>query len=62
MVQLWICPFSGPVTPDAVESFVREGVEVLVQPCDRRVWKDEEFIKVFSILGYVSAYPTETFL
>ncbi|KAG8844902.1 hypothetical protein FRB96_002791 [Tulasnella sp. 330] len=34
-----------PVTPDAVNDLVREGVQVLVQPCDRRIWKNEEFVK-----------------
>ncbi|KAG8905005.1 hypothetical protein FRB99_000878 [Tulasnella sp. 403] len=34
-----------PVTPDAVNDLVREGVEVLIQPCERRVWPNEEFVK-----------------
>ncbi|KAG8924983.1 hypothetical protein FRC02_010062 [Tulasnella sp. 418] len=34
-----------PVTPDAVNELVRDGVEVLVQPCERRVWSDDEFVK-----------------
>lgn len=36
-----------PLTPEAVERLVHEdGVEVLVQPCERRVFKTEEFLKV----------------
>ncbi|KAG9033233.1 hypothetical protein FRB95_000412 [Tulasnella sp. JGI-2019a] len=34
-----------PVTPDAVNDLVRQGVDVLVQPCDRRIWKNEDFAK-----------------
>lgn len=37
---------AGPVTPDAVNDLVRAGVQVLVQPCDRRIWTNEEFVKV----------------
>ena len=35
-----------PLTPDAVEQLVNEGVSVLVQPCERRVFKTEDFVKV----------------
>ncbi|KAL5513968.1 hypothetical protein ACEPAG_2729 [Sanghuangporus baumii] len=36
----------SPLTPGAVERLVNEhGVDVLVQPCERRVWKDEDFLK-----------------
>ena len=36
-----------PLTPEAVERLVNEhNVEVLVQPCDRRIFKTEEFVKV----------------
>ncbi|EJD00287.1 uncharacterized protein FOMMEDRAFT_126943 [Fomitiporia mediterranea MF3/22] len=35
-----------PLTPEAVERLVHEdGVDVYVQPCERRVWKDGEFVK-----------------
>ncbi|KAG8910593.1 hypothetical protein FRC01_006246, partial [Tulasnella sp. 417] len=34
-----------PVTPDAVHELVREGVQVLIQPCERRVWSNDEFVK-----------------
>ncbi|KAG8912919.1 hypothetical protein FRC00_003491, partial [Tulasnella sp. 408] len=34
-----------PVTPDAVHDLVRDGVQVLIQPCERRVWSNEEFVK-----------------
>lgn len=34
-----------PVTPDAVHELVRDGVQVLIQPCERRVWPNEEFVK-----------------
>lgn len=38
-----------PLTPDAVECLIREEkVEVLVQPCERRVFSVEEFTKVRS--------------
>ncbi len=40
----------GPVPPEAVNELVRQGVEVLVQPCDRRVWTNDEFVKVRSFL------------
>ena len=43
-----------PLSPEAVEKLVHEdGVEVLVQPCERRVWKNEEFVKVRSCGSYV---------
>ena len=36
-----------PLTPDAVHELVtREGVDVLVQPCERRVWRMSEMIEV----------------
>ena len=36
-----------PLTPEAVERLVNEhNVEVLVQPCDRRIFKTEDFVKV----------------
>ena len=36
-----------PLTPDAVHELVhKEGVDVLVQPCERRVWRREEFVEV----------------
>lgn len=36
-----------PLTPDAVEHLVRkEGVKVLVQDCDRRVFPISDFVKV----------------
>ncbi|KAL5521969.1 hypothetical protein ACEPAF_1825 [Sanghuangporus sanghuang] len=36
----------SPLTPGAVHRLVNEhGVDVLVQPCERRVWKDEDFLK-----------------
>ncbi|KAG9005553.1 hypothetical protein FRB90_010309 [Tulasnella sp. 427] len=34
-----------PVTPDTVHELVRDGVDVLVQPCERRVWSNDEFVK-----------------
>ena len=48
-----------PLTPDAVHELVhKEGVDVLVQPCERRVWRVEEFVEVrpppLSSLGSVS--------
>lgn len=45
-----------PLTPEAVERLVHEeGVEVLVQPCERRVFKTEEFVKVSKNICLVSA-------
>ncbi|KAL5501124.1 hypothetical protein ACEPAH_9511 [Sanghuangporus vaninii] len=36
----------SPLTPGAVDRLVNEhGIDVLVQPCERRVWKDEDFLK-----------------
>ena len=36
-----------PLTPDAVHELVhKDGVEVLVQPCERRVWRMSEMIEV----------------
>ena len=36
-----------PLTPDAVHELVHEhGVDVLVQPCDRRVFTSNDFLKV----------------
>ena len=36
-----------PLTPEAVHELVtNEGVDVLVQPCERRVWRMEELLKV----------------
>lgn len=36
-----------PISPDAVSELVeQEGVEVLVQDCERRVWSTNEFVKV----------------
>lgn len=36
-----------PLTPDAVHDLVhKDGVEVLVQDCERRVWSTDEFVKV----------------
>lgn len=36
-----------PLTPEAVERLVQEdGIEVLVQPCERRVFRTEDFVKV----------------
>lgn len=37
---------TGPVPPDAVYELVRQGAQVLVQPCDRRIWPNDEFVKV----------------
>ncbi|KAH9916537.1 Saccharopine dehydrogenase-domain-containing protein [Fomitopsis serialis] len=35
-----------PLTPDVVNELVeRDGVDVLVEECDRRVWKTEDFVK-----------------
>lgn len=48
--------FSGPVTPDAVHELVREGVQVLIQPCERRVWPNEEFVKVRVLFALPGAY------
>lgn len=37
-----------PLTPEVVEELIQEDdVEVLVQPCERRIFKAEEFIKVY---------------
>ncbi|THH02997.1 hypothetical protein EW145_g6616 [Phellinidium pouzarii] len=36
-----------PLTPEAVEHLVHEdGFDVLVQPCERRIFKNEEFVRV----------------
>ena len=36
-----------PLTPDAVHELVhKDGVEVLVQPCERRVFTANDFIRV----------------
>lgn len=36
-----------PLTPEAVHELVtNEDVDVLVQPCERRVWRMEELLKV----------------
>ena len=38
-----------PISPDAVNELVeKEGVEVLVQDCERRVWSTNDFVKVYS--------------
>ena len=43
-----------PLTPDAVHELVRkDGVEVLVQPCERRVFTSNDFLRVR--VPYVSA-------
>ncbi|KAI5116909.1 hypothetical protein M0805_000804 [Coniferiporia weirii] len=34
-----------PLTPDAVERLVHDGFDVLVQPCERRVFRTDEFVK-----------------
>ncbi|KZT63559.1 hypothetical protein DAEQUDRAFT_770505 [Daedalea quercina L-15889] len=35
-----------PLTPDIVNVLVeRDGIDVLVEECDRRVWKSEDFVK-----------------
>ncbi|KAH8111628.1 Saccharopine dehydrogenase-domain-containing protein [Phellopilus nigrolimitatus] len=34
-----------PLTPEAVERLVHDGFDVLVQPCERRIFKTEEFVK-----------------
>ncbi|TFK51437.1 hypothetical protein OE88DRAFT_1718878 [Heliocybe sulcata] len=34
-----------PLTPDAVHELVRDGVNVLVQDCSRRVYRSDEFVK-----------------
>lgn len=35
-----------PLTPDAVNELVgKEGVQVLIQECDRRVWATDDFLK-----------------
>ena len=48
-----------PLTPDAVHELVhKEGVDVLVQPCERRVWRGEEFVEVRPILvSFLSVSP-----
>lgn len=35
-----------PLTPDAVASLTAQGVDVVVQPCNRRVFVDKEFVAV----------------
>ena len=36
-----------PLTPDAVHDLVHnQGVDVLVQPCERRVWRTGELLEV----------------
>lgn len=35
-----------PLTPDAVHELVRDGVRVLVQDCNRRVFPIREFVEV----------------
>ncbi|EPQ53172.1 hypothetical protein GLOTRDRAFT_140080 [Gloeophyllum trabeum ATCC 11539] len=34
-----------PLTPDAVHELVKDGVNVLVQDCSRRVYRSDEFVK-----------------
>ncbi|KAJ1303925.1 hypothetical protein OPQ81_008336 [Rhizoctonia solani] len=34
-----------PLTPDAVEDLVESGVEVLVEECERRVWRNHDYAK-----------------
>lgn len=38
-----------PLTPKAVQSLISEGVRVLIQPCARRVFPTEEYVKVSNI-------------
>lgn len=41
----------APLTPDAVHHLVeKDGVEVLVEPCERRVFTAHEYEKVRAIL------------
>lgn len=35
-----------PLTPDAVEDLVDSGAEVLVEECERRVWRTHDYVKV----------------
>lgn len=40
-----------PLTPDAVQELVeKDGVDVLVQPCERRVFTSSDFLKVRILL------------
>ncbi|CAE6447590.1 unnamed protein product [Rhizoctonia solani] len=34
-----------PLTPDVVEDLVESGAEVLVEECERRVWKNHDYVK-----------------
>lgn len=53
-----------PLTPEAVERLVHEdGFDVLVQPCERRVFKNEEFVKVRTFASLLPRHTvTEIFL
>lgn len=45
-----------PLTPDAVARLIADGVQVVVQPCNRRVFKDREFVEVSFVLLLGSLY------
>lgn len=47
-----------PLTPDVVHELVeKDGVEVLVQPCDRRVFTSNDFLQVRATVIFMT-YPT----
>lgn len=49
-----------PLTPEAVSELVeKEGVRVLVESCERRVWTSKELLQVSSVLCTTSDPETE---